>query len=244
MAAIYTRSSARKRPMLRVDLTGAHRWELYEAIHERVPMRVLAERFGVNYKTIWQAVHALGLKPHAKHFPVTEAGQKRADAWRDRRKEVVKLRERDMTGSEIGARFGISHQRIYQILREEGRLDLCGHKKRSSNPPVTQKCSNLPCGKEFTVPYGWRYQQYCCQRCASQHFWSRHSPIDMKLVERILEGRRAGIGWNSLSLHLGLKHTPEAHRILRRYQRSTSDDISWAFKPVPRSRRKAKSDGH
>ena len=89
---------------------------------------------------------------------------------RQERDEIVfSLRQKGLKLREIAEKYGVTRQRIQQILGKTGTL----------YEPVVKKCK---CGKEFLVSYIKRKQKNCSRKCAY--------PLMFETPEGLKEHRR------------------------------------------------------
>jgi len=81
--------------------------------------------------------------------------------------EIIRLRKRRKTLDYIAQNFGLTKQRVHQILEENDRKDLLGWRR----PPKRIRKNCLHCNTEFgskMYPSRARKQSYCSRACESQ----------------------------------------------------------------------------
>lgn len=81
------------------------------------------------------------------------------------RDEAQRLRDAGLTLREIGERFGISHQRVHQVLH-----GITSKPRPRKAPPMTARlCAQ--CGNEFLVTHVPRSKEriYCSRLCGRRH---------------------------------------------------------------------------
>ena len=114
-----------------------------------------------------------------------------------RNAEIIALREQKLAYQEIGDRYGISRERVRQILKEEGRADLCGYSKGPHAPQYeTRTCRQCP--KTFVCRATY-YQVFCSRECRSRYITPRRRQAFDRMV--ILRGQ--GRSWRQVDIALG-----------------------------------------
>lgn len=99
------------------NLSTDRRWEFLAATIDCRSIKEMMELLDVSAPTIRVAARNLNIKiPINPTIPVRN---------QERRDLIIKLREEGMTYKSIGNAIGISYQRVSQILKSEGRFDLC-----------------------------------------------------------------------------------------------------------------------
>ena len=89
----------------------------------------------------------------------------------DRTKKIIELREQGKTYQEIGSVFGVTRERIRQILVKNAPPDLVGYKKVTSLYEVI--CSE--CGSKLTRKLSYIPNEqdkfFCNKTCFGNHEW-------------------------------------------------------------------------
>ena len=155
------------------------------AIRERVErgmtLQEIAAEIGYGYGHLAHVVKQLGLKAARPKQSV-----EKIEANKARAAEFAALRPR-LTFEEIGDRYGITRERVRQVLKAHGYTNLLGtHSRPWKWVRVTRIC--LHCKTEFQVTPKSR-RKFCSRVCGRRY----HEKSD--LAEKVIELRRSGKTW-------------------------------------------------
>jgi hypothetical protein len=143
-----------------------------------------------------------------------------------RDQEIVRLRESRHTYRAIGDRFGLTAERVRQILHQQGRLDLLIDfaKREGINKVERVERQCVRCGKvEFFIPSVAKASRYCSVACAA-----RHHSFSATEGHAVIKMRRAGMTWNQIAAHYR-KSTPNIIQLLRKYMKANNLDETGVF---------------
>ena len=131
--------------------------------------------------------------------------------------EIIEQRERKRSYKEIGEQFGLSKERVRQLLHQSGRSDLCGHflKRVKRNCPA--------CGREIVVQPS-STKRHCNARCAGEmHPLRVPRAVKEALVLDIETRRQMGEKWREIASAVGVNGVPQAIAKYNRYKKSLSN---------------------
>ncbi len=208
------------------ELINARRWEVVAAAQEAKSMHGLCLQLGTSYSMTRRALEELGIK---RKWPRGRP-QNRTAKHIARDAEIILLREQDPpeTLQQIGDRFGISRERVRQILNARGRTDLCGEawwrlvRQRHEAQLVEWTCAN--CGKAEKRRGKAVEAKTCSRRCFGEHKRPPLEETNYVLGPRILELREAGKTWDKIGQQLQLGR--HAHTTFQRWAKRVGADIS------------------
>ena len=179
-------------PVIR-RLLGADRNALLAAINQGRTVRELSSDFDCSAQTIKKAHALLGLpinvrvggpripRPHTRyraHWPA-----------------VIEMRESGMTYQRIGQAFGITRERVRQILHAAGRPDLCGvHRAREKPQAICQQCGEA---------HERLWSPYCSRQCMKDFRQAAYYKRDLPKAERIAAMRQEGKRWADVAIRFG-----------------------------------------
>lgn len=148
----------------------------------------------------------------------------------DRDDQIIAMRESGMTYETIGNHFGLTKQRIAQILNREGRFDLhdMGCKVRANKltfgkDKVAVQCRH--CGREtLSLPARAARQMFCSVGCSNRF---NKQVFTMDTLADILSRRKRGESWAKIGAAYGTTYSGPryfVHRLIDggRY------DLIWA----------------
>lgn len=167
----------------------------------RLPIEALCEHCGAMFRPI-----RTGTDKRSRFCSVSCAKKTRYGVSDDRLPRIIAMREAGQTNDEIGAVFGVTGERVRQLLAK-CRRDLIG--RRSSRvfrasphytPPARPACE--ACGQPVHS-YGTRY---CSNRCASAVI--RES--NMARYRAAYEARLNGATWTEVASVLGRRASVNA----------------------------------
>ena len=104
------------------------------------------------------------------------------------------------THKQIGERWGITRERVRQILRAHGYDDLLPHPR----PRIEKICPQ--CGSNFGAKMGIRQaetQKFCGTKCFSAHASSHMTDREREVVTATLKLRSEGKKWREVAKTLG-----------------------------------------
>lgn len=106
-----------------------HRWELWAAAHEGLCASETARRIGASHQTVISNGLRLGIRFRPKKLPGQPARRQpvmpRKPELIKRDLEIIALRETGLTYKEIASNFGITGERVRQLLKNQCP-ELCG----------------------------------------------------------------------------------------------------------------------
>lgn len=149
-------------------------------------------------------------------------------ADKQRTAEIIKMREGKSTYQEIGARFGISKERVRQILHKAGRSDLCHRKWNNRShcgpykPRIEKECAQ--CGKTMLLIPSRSGRIYCSRKCYGLLERQRD-----KLVV-ILGDRISGMSWTEVAKKHGYVNPTSPRSVITILAKRSGLDISWLNK--------------
>ena len=202
--------------MRHLELLIEQKHHFLSALHEGLTTGEIAARFDVNIYTVSHACKRLGISPpNGKRGPKPGTG---VDP--DRLSNIIAMRERGVTYQEIAELYGISRERVRQILQRCGRADLCYRQTKWNDPKEQEHC--LRCGG--VLPFQNRKRQkYCSKKC-----WSR-STKSFAVAKLALRRRSEGATWQKIADEVGWKRPRTIQEVVYRYRDLTGEDVSSAF---------------
>lgn len=126
-------------------------------------------------------------------------GHKGHRKWVEKITEVADLRRQRLGYAEIGKRYGVSGERIRQLLRDYGYPDLLGRVFSPVTPEVYEVRDCPQCHKEFKARKDGD-QIFCVQWCRMRH---RHIGEGRSIIAR----RTAGERWASIAIDVSGSET-------------------------------------
>lgn len=150
-----------------------------------------------------------------------------------RRDEIAQLRRDGKTYREIGEVYGITRERVRQILVKHGDASLLGvdapfgrQRREASEKRRTVACAT--CGKEHVVHQVLPYKHYCSRACR----WNR--PEWRTRAAEIMALRQQGKTWREINKEIfpHMKNGPTASyafRFLAAWAKATGTDISHVY---------------
>lgn len=179
----------------------------------------VADTYGISYPELQRLMRPLGLPDHR--------GPRVDDP--DRLKDVFSLRERGETYKDIGKKFGLTGERVRQLLKYSGRSDLLGYKVRH----IDWSCSI--CGLERRVSPGKAHaHQACSQECGGRLLAIR-TALKLESVERaiiIMDHRARGDSWGratAMTDYAGSSNRAQAFYFLGLWAKAIDVDVGWAY---------------
>jgi hypothetical protein len=139
-------------------------------------------------------------------IPTTYVKSKKDFMVSERTQDIVALREGGGTYQAIGDKWGISRERVRQILHKCGRSDLCHRRK---GPTYRFFCDQ--CGKENRTQKKARQEGVCgrrkfCNRICMDTFRRTNlTEIEQKIFDVIVEVRPA-MTWKEVAETLEIEH--------------------------------------
>ena len=141
---------------------------------------------------------------------------------KSRASQIIALRESKRTLQEIGDQFGISRERVRQILVSENRPDLFAPVRSGHSIMVRSACPI--CNEPANDPHS----THCSQRCAGL---ARRKPNGISAkAEAAIPLRAEGLSWPKIGKMLGVREDSlhsACKRIIR--QQGMNPDEHWAF---------------
>jgi len=138
---------------------------------------------------------------------------------------IIALRESGAIYREIGARFGVSGERVRQILRVV-RPDLCHRRiavarRASAKARIVQPC--VVCARPIRARAG-EVRKCCSPACSGRlkRTRERTAPIYLRL-------RREGLSWREIGARFG-QSWAGPYFAVRRWAADTGRDIGWALR--------------
>lgn len=137
---------------------------------------------------------------------------------------IVAMARKGMVLADLGRRYGVSRQRINQIVHREipGYDGRVAARERSR---ITKTCP--VCGKSFVVQKSAQ-RKWCSLACRKVGYRRNLPPEVLRMRRRAYELRAGGMKWQEVCEELGLKHNAEAVRRARRHAEDTG--LAW---PIP-----------
>ncbi len=169
----------------------------------------IAVHMGVSYEKMSGIINDLGLKPQ-RH------GKKKYD-----RKAILAMRAAHMTYQEIGREFGITKQRVQQIVARE-KPALCDVRK------IIEPKYCAYCAKE--LPPGKRQNVCCSMKCRGAKMKSQPRKMGEEYLARCawaMKRRVEGASYGVIADELGYSNPSTIPTMLARYARITGHDISF-----------------
>ena len=156
---------------------------------------------------------------------------------RDRDAEIVNLRRSGMMLTEIGAKYGITRERVRQIIVRLGP-DLTDDMAREVRLGPKEHCA--VCGIEFQ--YRNRARKTCGSPKCHKTYIATKPPVltdkQREYGEKILSLRAFGMTWKEISRHVWPDipkangenaYAAHAQAYAKIYAKKTGEDVSWAF---------------
>lgn len=222
--------------MMHGELYRKRKAEFLAATEECRSITEIAGRFGVSLKTVIYAGCRLSVDlPKSGWAPRPELEARQAK----RLAKIIAMREQGEGYREIGDAFGITRERVRQIIKAAGRKDLTGYeifwKTHGTQPRPCEECG----GPFIPTNKGTRF---CSRKCMNP---SRRGirPKTVNLAKYALKRRREGATWQVIGSERGLSFAA-GMRALQKYGKETGVDVSAAFPGTghyPRGNGKAKS---
>ncbi len=212
----------RGRPSL-LDAHPERRWELLAAANDGLTMYDLAGRWGASPRAVAAAAKTCGVELATKpNGEVRDNPNLRGVASRDFWPAVVEMREQGMTYQRIGDAFGITRERIRQVLNLSGRPDLIGWSVRKARALPLQTCPQCEAEYEGT-------REFCSRACRvafqKESFYRR----DLPRAERIASFREKGRAWVDVARMTGFQSGPACQSWLTKFaQTHDRDDLRQA----------------
>lgn len=151
-----------------------------------------------------------------------------------RNREIVDMRDERKTLREIGDAYGISHERVRQILKKEGRADLCCyfHKIR-----ICKICGKGVRGGLARIAL-FRQTGTCSTECSKKARWLDPTyPPSVKAI-KFLRMRAEGKTWAAITREIYDRPSnfPTAWNAVKTWGDRTGIDVSWAYGPGSHNR--------
>ncbi|MDE2467620.1 MAG: hypothetical protein KGL35_02460, partial [Bradyrhizobium sp.] len=141
---------------------------------------VIGSQFGISAARIRMFARVNG-------YALTRGPNRSSDVSRamtERNAEIIRLREGGAYYVEIGKQFGVTGERVRQVLRTAGRADLAGWGTLRARHTVTAICA--ACGAAFSHQASQK-SNYCGRECRN-----RHAGVWAPRIPEILAMRRGG----------------------------------------------------
>ena len=114
--------------------------------------------------------------------------------WHDK---AVNLRTDGLTYREIGEKFGVTRERVRQVLKELSP-ELCGHIDSRQRMVCKQ------CGEVVLKKKRW---EFCSRRCSSKYKATHPTDREHEIFALCVEARKRGLSWRSVNKQLGWADT-------------------------------------
>ncbi len=164
----------------------------------------------VSYDLVIKTMRGLGFKPSGRHH-VNDAHAKRIS-------EIIAMRRGGAILEEIGASFGVTRERIRQILLQHsartGETGLVGWtpamraRNAENHRTPKPKCARPSCNNAVKHSA----QTYCGRPCLRRHTCERNAG----LAARIIESRLAGVTWKQIVADTGTEAS-QLNRVASRH---------------------------
>lgn len=207
-------------PKLTTDnLLNRHRWDIMAMANDGKLATEIAKQLECSSNLVTRASKKLGISlpkppPQARYQPDKRRGQ-RPDGWyRPHWPKIIELREAGRTYQQIGDAFGITRERVRQILHQAGRSDLTGPRHAAAEKPM-YLCDE--CGEEFTPPQNHRFQPFCSPPCREKFRRKIKYKRDLPRAKRIVELRENGRSWLDTAMYTGLAGAPQCQMWLTQF---------------------------
>lgn len=158
--------------------------ELRELASDGLGVGQIALRIKKSYAGTQKYLDALGIKLTKKRNPISARIMEQA-------KEMVELRKRGLTLSDIGLKFGCSREWVRQqiaAIEPDGAWPTNRTKK-------THECS--VCSRLFSGP-GYGGIEFCSKACSNVHL-GKWAVVDRDLAVRIMALRKQGKTWDQVA---------------------------------------------
>lgn len=188
------------------------RWQIYADIIEGFHIRQIMARNNVG-STI---VHRIANENNLTIVRKSGSGRKNANPARNA--EIVEMRREGKTYDEIGSKFGITRERVRQILNRDA-ADLTGH----INRPEPDYAPCPVCQKPVRAPL-----IFCSKEHMRLYEFGKPTPLQERLGPKILEMRESGMAWDKISQHFG-QQTSYAPNLLQVWADKLGKNIDHLF---------------
>ena len=169
--------------------------------------------YSVSYSTTLLVVKELGLPLHR--------GARTLTAPNARALTIIERREAGAKYQTIGDEFGISRERVRQILAR-WRPDLTGYEDIS----VLVQCPH--CGTKHTrLPSSPK--KFCDRTCWAEYHATRPTDIEQQAMDTALRMRPNGATWREVADALGMNTCFGLPTKIRRAAKKTGQDVSACF---------------
>ena len=189
----------------------------YQDLPEKTrAVKVTAQAFGLSASTVTKHLHAAGVKPDGRSH---KGGNRKPMSERNR--AVVQPRRSGATLEDTGAAFGMSKERVRQIVARYGDAEAKAVFCTRPRPALVARACPC-CGASFTKP---AKQRFCSRPCAGRF----NNPRTEGRAEAILAFRRRGISWKAAAAAVGMGTAAAAFIAVRRHRNRTGEDVSDAY---------------
>ena len=117
----------------------------------------------------------------------------------DNAAQMAKLRP-EQTYKQIGEQWGVTRERVRQLLKKHGYHNLLGHKKER----IKKICPQ--CGNDFGANLGVmaaKQRQFCNASCFSAHASTHMTDREREVVKGALNYRAERMTWRKAAINLG-----------------------------------------
>lgn len=161
-------------------------------------MREVGEKFGVTPMPIRNVLYSHGVKIRRKGWT------KQLDSYAERDARVVESYKTGKSMEDVGRQFGISRERVRQVLRRSGYQGVNTYKGRQFVERIETKCEY--CGKTiFRVP-SKVHLKFCSKMCMN---FGTENPEGKKAYRM----REEGLIWREIQEALGLSNACQTARL-------------------------------
>lgn len=168
-----------------------------------------------NNLTLYQIARALQISPATVRRYMTHLGMASAKRRKDRTNrpdlrvtDIIAMRKQGFTLDSIGGKFGITRERVRQILQRE-----CPDFVFPTRPAPIRQCAH--CGVDFN-PVA-QHVRFCSQPCAGS---AKSSTFNRDTALDVMRERDNGLTWAEISKVLGNGQSPAVFRSnIQRYKR-------------------------
>lgn len=196
------------------ELLDLHRWDINMMVHQDWDVVHIAQKLGVTTNLVSRAAKHLGLKIKrpSRYAPQTPKnyGNQHRGWW----PAAIEMRENGKaTYQQIGDAFGVSRERIRQILLVAGRRDLMSRKyvNRARETPI-YNCAQ--CEKPYAVQPS-HFTVFCSKECGVAFRAKELYKRDLPRAEKILARRQAGKTWELTAAYVGFSSGAACYSWLR-----------------------------
>ena len=143
----------------------------------------------------------------------------------DRAAQMAAMRPQ-YTLKKIGQKWGMTYERVRQVLKAHGYGDLLPFPKER----IQKFCPE--CSIDFGLTRGvetTKRKRFCSPKCRTFYTSTHLNDYQRNFVNNVLRLRKKGNTWREVSTLLGVKHHSSMPRDLRRNAAKENIDVSAAF---------------